>query len=107
MKIVGKCAYCKDPIYDSQAKVDVGKARLHKGCLHILREETPFLRRTIMNRTTHIAFLMVWQFICDSAYDLFHLWVRFGQKTLGGWWQVRLAEWFGYKEYNRRWGNED
>ncbi|KKM61547.1 hypothetical protein LCGC14_1530550, partial [marine sediment metagenome] len=36
MKTVGKCPYCKDPIYDFQAKVKVGKEKLHKGCLHIL-----------------------------------------------------------------------
>jgi len=41
MKTVGKCPYCKDPIYDFQAKVKVGKEKLHKGCLHILAEENP------------------------------------------------------------------
>lgn len=47
-----------------------------------------------------------WQFLCDSVYDLFHLWDRFGQKTLRGWVEVRLSEWYGWKEYNRRWGNK-
>lgn len=41
MKTVGKCAYCKDPIYESQAKVKVGKEKLHTGCLHILTKENP------------------------------------------------------------------
>ncbi len=41
MKAVGKCAYCKDPILDFQAKVKVGKEKLHRGCLHILTKENP------------------------------------------------------------------
>ncbi len=60
-------------------------------------KEIAIMRFYIMNKR---------QFIFDSVYDLFHLWDRFGQKTLRGWWQVRLAEWFGWKEYNRRWGQD-
>lgn len=41
MKIVGKCAYCKDPIYAMRASVKVGKENLHTGCLHILAKENP------------------------------------------------------------------
>ncbi len=47
-----------------------------------------------------------WRFVCDSVYDLFHLWDRFGQKTIKGWLQIRLSEWYGAAEYNRRWGNK-
>ena len=39
IKEIGKCAYCRDPIYDSQATVKVGREKLHRGCLHILAEE--------------------------------------------------------------------
>jgi len=39
MKTIGKCAYCNDPIYDYQAMVEVGKEKLHKGCLHKLSKE--------------------------------------------------------------------
>uniref|UniRef100_A0A6M3LV96 Uncharacterized protein n=1 Tax=viral metagenome TaxID=1070528 RepID=A0A6M3LV96_9ZZZZ len=35
----------------------------------------------------------MWQFLCDSAYDLFHLHDRYGQKTLRGWWVTRKFEW--------------
>jgi len=34
-----KCAYCKDPFLDFQAKVKVGKGQFHKGCLRILADE--------------------------------------------------------------------
>ncbi len=41
MKTIGKCAYCKDPIYEHQAQVKVGRVKLHKGCLHIMATENP------------------------------------------------------------------
>jgi hypothetical protein len=40
-----KCAYCKDPIYDFQAKVIVGKEKLHRGCLHVLADANKSLYR--------------------------------------------------------------
>lgn len=40
MKTIGKCAYCKDPIYDFQKlKVDNAIISLHKGCLTIVGEK--------------------------------------------------------------------
>ncbi|KKM65811.1 hypothetical protein LCGC14_1487570 [marine sediment metagenome] len=69
------------------------------------------IREEIQKREKEIAIMRFyimnkWQFVCDSVYDLFFLRARFGQKTLRGWWEVRLAEWFGWWEYNRRWGNK-
>lgn len=41
MKTIGKCIYCKDPVYDFQDKVKVGEVLFHKGCVHVLAEENP------------------------------------------------------------------
>ena len=35
----------------------------------------------------------MWQFLCDSLYDLFHLNDQYGQKTLDDWWETRKFEW--------------
>lgn len=35
----------------------------------------------------------MWQFLCDSMYDLFHLKDKYGQETLQGWWDTRKFEW--------------
>ena len=40
MKTIRKCAYCRDPIYDSQELKVSGKTLpFHKGCLKIALEE--------------------------------------------------------------------
>ena len=39
MKTVGKCDYCKDPIYDFQElKVNGNVIHLHTGCLELVVE---------------------------------------------------------------------
>lgn len=35
----------------------------------------------------------IWQFLCDSAYDLLHLKDKYGQENLSGWWETRVYEW--------------
>ena len=41
MKFVGKCAYCRDAILSFQATVEMGRRKLHLGCLHIWAKENP------------------------------------------------------------------
>lgn len=48
----------------------------------------------------------MWQFICDSVYDLFHLSGN-GYMGLSDWWGSRVFEWdrllYGHKEaFNRQ-----
>ena len=40
----------------------------------------------------------LWQFLCDSVYDLFHLHDKYGQENLRGWWDMRVDQW-------NHWGN--
>ena len=35
----------------------------------------------------------MWQFLCDSVYDLLHLNDRYGQETISGWWGSRKVDW--------------
>ena len=39
MKVVGKCAYCGDSIYDFQEIIEENKKKYHKGCYEILQRE--------------------------------------------------------------------
>lgn len=34
----------------------------------------------------------MWQFLCDSFYDLFHLNDTYGQRTFRCWWGIRRFE---------------
>ena len=44
MKTIGKCTYCKDPIYDFQKlEVEGNVIPLHKGCLAIVAEKVDSL----------------------------------------------------------------
>ncbi len=45
MKTIGRCVYCGDEIYDFQAIVNVGRKKVHTGCLHILADENPCDRK--------------------------------------------------------------
>lgn len=46
--------------------------------------------------------LVMWQFLCDSLYDLIHLRAKYGQGTLGGWWDTRKFEWRHYYPPKKR-----
>lgn len=44
----------------------------------------------------------MWQFLCDSLYDLKHLKDRFGQEPLSGWWGTRKFEMRRFKYLSKR-----
>jgi len=46
IETIGKCAYCKDPIYDFQkVEVEGSIIPLHKGCLAIVAEKVEPLKK--------------------------------------------------------------